>query len=211
MRLLLIITITIITKVGLSAQTPVYDKSKHYQLRSMEVGPTKFAPKIYYRVLHNRYRKRCKPNIENRSLASGSSVLENEEYEKEKKELLEWERRELALAADREIDLVDVALKKKVEDVYNRFNSNLTEYAIIAAQMKSMEDISDAGERALILKNDFERELESLDIIKKAYIDNGKRTSGYISVIKNLENINESMVALMHLMYNKKTNIHFIK
>lgn len=46
--LLLFFSLSFTSLLTVSAQMPVYDKSKHYQLRSMEVGPWEFHPPGWY-------------------------------------------------------------------------------------------------------------------------------------------------------------------
>ena len=49
-RIIILFVITGICNISFSAnaQIPVYDKSKHYQLRSMETGPWAFSPPGWY-------------------------------------------------------------------------------------------------------------------------------------------------------------------
>lgn len=47
-RYALLIISALLLSLKVAAQVPVYDKAKHYQLRSMETGPWKFHPESWY-------------------------------------------------------------------------------------------------------------------------------------------------------------------
>ncbi len=188
---------------------PVYDKSKHYQWRSVETGPWKFSPKWYYKIFYNKYRKNYSPNISRRAAATAAAIIEAENYANITEEIESWNNEEVAKMADRQIDLIDPLLGDKYEAVNSRISKSLSECLAICYQIDDSER-DDRVQNVFFMANERSRLCENIDIISKSYIDNGKRLEGYIETLDELDKLNSQLNTFKYVVFNSAKNKGFI-
>lgn len=195
--------------VGSRAQTPVYDKSKHYQWRSVESGPWKFSPQWYYKLFYNKYIKNYSFNISRRSAATASAIIESDNYTKITEQIEAWSQEEAEKMADRQIDLIDPILSDKYEAVNSRISNNLNECLEICYQMDDSQ-IDDRVQNIYYMANERSRLCDNITILSNSYIDNGKRLEGYIETLDELDRLNSQLNTFKYVVFNSARNRGFI-
>lgn len=197
--------------VGGRAQTltPVYDKSKHYQWRSVESGPWKFSPRWYYKLFYNNYRKNYSPNISRRAAATAAAIIESDNYTKITEKIETWSQEEAEKMADRQIDLIDPILSDKYEAVNLRISNNLNECLAICSQMDDSQ-IDDRVQNISVMATERSRLCDNITILSQSYIDNGKRLEGYIETLDELDRLNSQLNTFKYMVFNSARNRGFI-
>ncbi|GHT53621.1 hypothetical protein FACS189451_03750 [Bacteroidia bacterium] len=210
--------------------TPTYDESKFYQIRAIENGPWDFRPEWYYKSWYkedflwwdisvpglgfhddgpagigggDNYIDKYQPNVSIRVETAVTSELEKQSYTTELQNIEKWRDREIANDLDRSIDLADPVMKEKINDSKSRFTNNMFTYLSIAT--------ADETSKALYLVNEFDRTVDNINLIKKSYLSNAKKQEAYVEGAKQIDDLNECVVALLRFAYNKKINSEFFK
>lgn len=198
--------------INVVAQKPQYDEAKHYQWRSMENGKWKFKPKWYYYKwslfsnplgmgFHQSYINKYSQNINHRTPTIAAATVNETLYDKQLTEIEKLRDEEMLKQADRAVNIVDPIYRSKIKNSQNRILENISNYS----QVRGEEDI----EREILMYNEYYRIMETVNIIKDAYIENAKRQEIYISATKELDELNGMIVGMTKLAYNKKENKHF--
>lgn len=209
--------------VWMFAQGSYYDESKHYQFRSMENGPWQFKPDFYYYSwikkkiwfveiklpglgIHDRgpagigggdkYVSRYSPNLPLRTATIGIAELEEPEYRKQSESYDSVKNMEALLVADRQLDAVYGTVGDKLNTLKGAFVDNLVTYTA---------NDGDA-DKALVLWNQYYAVIESVNLIKDAYLDNSKRLKAYQEEVEKMEELVAGSASLIKLQYNKKEN-----
>lgn len=189
-----------ISTMGSKAQIPVYDKAKHYQLRSMETGPWDFHPVWWYYWMHRKYsgaKSRWQwrgfksgwvvsfndnlysPNYKVRALSIIEAAKTRKEFEKITESMTKVRNRELANIADRKADIV----QKDYTALFQKLNLLMAKYIV------EYRNIIGQDEQLLEIITEHKKIQDNISYIKKAYVTNIDREKVYMQELKNLENL----------------------
>lgn len=183
-----------------SAQILVYDKAKHYQLRSMETGPWEFHPSWWYYFLHKKYSgaslywkwawfnsrfevkftpKRYQPNKTRRAIMLVQAKMSKSKYEAITASIKDVHKREMLDVADRSVDIV-----------YNDYDPMFVKLNILM-QQKILEYRKLIGVDSQLSEFILEHKKikDSITYMRKNYVKNVDRQKSYLSELKNLESL----------------------
>lgn len=190
------------------AQTPVYDRSKYYQINALETGSWSFRPKWWYTIFHNRYKRRYAPNNTRRSLTTASALIESEQYKKITEDFNTWKKEEEEKMLSRTVDMVSPMLGSKLKKINERINLGLSELIKLYSKNEDGLTIKNIN-RILLLGEERSRLCDNITIVTDSYIDNGKRLEGYMGILNELDELNSQINTLCYLAYNKAVNKGF--
>ncbi|MDD7319073.1 MAG: DUF5045 domain-containing protein [Prevotellaceae bacterium] len=173
-----------------TAQTAIYDKSKHYQWRSMENGEWKFDPAFYYWTTHRKYsgarirkfkvkfkesKSKYKKVTPVRLEAAGVQALNVPQVEDERKAIKEMTDEEVKRSAERNLDAVYILF----EDDFHKLEELIREgllYSLARSKGKLSAQVTEYAE-------EFEMITEGIAYIHKMGIgyelENAKRQQAY--------------------------------
>ncbi|TFH94010.1 DUF5045 domain-containing protein [Porphyromonas levii] len=202
------------------AQMPVYDKAKHYQLRSMEVGPWEFSPGWWYFLMHRRYSGASlkwqwrglksgfvvnfndnlyTPNNKVRALSIIEAINTRKKFEEITKSMTKVRDREIVNIADRKVDIVH----KDYKILFDRLN------LLMAKCIIEYRNTIGKNEQLIEYITEHKKIQDNIDYIKKSYVTNIDREKVYNQELKNLENLvlRCSRSIEIHYMFNTITKL----
>lgn len=188
------------SKLSAQVVTPIYDKSKHYQLRSMETGPWDFHPAWWYYWFHRQYsgakshwrwrgfksgwvvdfnEGRYAPNSRLRASMLLTAKLSKKEYESITKQVSNVHKRELANIADRSVDIVQTDYKQ----IFNKLEILIVKYIV--------EYRNEIGSDELLKEfiTEHQKIKESIEMMHTSYVTNIDRQRVYLEQLKKLEEL----------------------
>lgn len=218
MRRIFLTFMAILAAIAINAQTPVRDKQKENQLRSMEQGHWDFSPDWWYYFLHKNYsgaytkwewhgfksglrvhfsenRSNIKTVGPRREKQLATLLLKQQIVETERKKIEELNKEEVARAADRNVDLV----YGKYKDLFSDMQSSITEgltYCMTKSKGKMAGSVKELTDRNEVITS-------NIAYLRKTGIgyelENVKREKGFAQAKKDMEELVKKVVSLARL------------
>lgn len=201
MRIILIFILDIIPFMTIKAQYVTYnhDNTKMNQITIMETGAGSLTPELYYRSLHNQYRKTAamKNKLGYRTETAASSYLQIDIAAKIDSALTKRAEIEALNIADREIDLAWNAEQQKIETAMQSYSDNIRRLTEVGGNPTEQE-------HWLSFYNIYTTAIKAT---REAYMPNSQRKRQYLQIYEDIRKKNELLIAHIVKVYNnKKTN-----
>jgi len=156
--------------------TPVKDKSKINQMKSMEYMQWKFTPRWYYSLFHRSYRRTNKNNINQYTPALGFTEITKGQADQQQEETNIVYKQELAKFVDREIDYQYLLKKKTFDDLLSDISEELSVYS----------DGGGAQENVTTIQFEADRIKTNIELTKNSFMSNSKKREAYLGFEKEL-------------------------
>ena len=172
MKVILLFILLLSSHFGFGqAATPVKDKSKINQLKSMEYMQWKFSPRWYYLLFHNYYRKHNKNNINQYAPTVGIVSYTDQQAEKQKLNTDTVYNHSLTKFVDRSIDVQYTLKKNTFNQLFDSVNVNIQRYL----------ENGGSSDHAFTLTFESERIKSNINIINDSYMSNSIKREAYIN------------------------------
>lgn len=219
MRRLIYTFFSLLFSAGIAARSqvlvPIYDRSKHYQLRSMEEGPWDFDPVWWYYWNHRSYsgakskwrwhgfesgyyvrfnENHYAPNAKQRSRMLAEAIVARKKYEKVTNAADKVYKRELLSVADRAKDVAWSACSDRYNKLLLLFTRRMSEY-------RTNIGVDDRY-RAYALE---QRKIASaISYMKSHYVRNADRQKAYAQQLEGLERLIVSLNSSLKTYYSQQ-------
>ena len=190
-------TMLLVASIAANAQYVTYnhDSPKMNQITVEETGAGALKPELYYKMLHNKYRKTAtvKNKLTYRTAAGAASFQQVDEAEAIDSALTSRAKIEALNVADRQVDLAWLAEKDKVESQMRRFQKNIDRITLTGGSPKEKERW-----------DDYYRVYQcAIKATRDAYMPNAQRKKEYLQIYADVSRQNDVLVKYLVQLSNR--------
>jgi len=190
-------TMLLVATIAANAQYVTYnhDSPKMNQITVEETGAGALKPELYYKMLHNKYRKTAtvKNKLTFRTAAGAASYQQVDEAEAIDSALTSRAKIEALNVADRQVDLAWLAEKDKVESQMRRFQKNIDRITLTGGSPKEKERW-----------DDYYRVYQcAIKATRDAYMPNAQRKKEYLQIYADVSQQNDVLVKYLVQLSNR--------
>lgn len=190
-------TMLLVASIAANAQYVTYnhDSPKMNQITVEETGAGALKPELYYKMLHNKYRKTAtvKNKLTFRTAAGAASYQQVDEAEAIDSALTSRAKIEALNVADRQVDLAWLAEKDKVESQMRRFQKNIDRITLTGGSPKEKERW-----------DDYYRVYQcAIKATRDAYMPNAQRKKEYLQIYADVSRQNDVLVKYLVQLSNR--------
>ena len=190
-------TMLLVATIAANAQYVTYnhDSPKMNQITVEETGAGALKPELYYKMLHNKYRKTAtvKNKLTFRTAAGAASYQQVDEAEAIDSALTSRAKIEALNVADRQVDLAWLAEKDKVESQMRRFQKNIDRITLTGGSPKEKERW-----------DDYYRVYQcAIKATRDAYMPNAQRKKEYLQIYADVSRQNDVLVKYLVQLSNR--------
>lgn len=190
-------TMLLVATIAANAQYVTYnhDSPKMNQITVEETGAGVLKPKLYYTLLHNKYKKTAavKNKLTFRTAAGVASYQQVDEAEAIDSALTSRAKIEALNVADRQVDLAWLAEKDKVESQMRQFQKNIDRIMMTGGSPKEKERW-----------NDYYRVYQcAIKATRDAYMPNAQRKKEYLQIYADVSRQNDVLVKYLVQLSNR--------
>lgn len=187
----------LVASIAANAQYVTYnhDSPKMNQITVEETGAGALKPELYYKMLHNKYRKTAtvKNKLTFRTAAGVASYQQVDEAEAIDSALTSRAKIEALNVADRQVDLAWLAEKDKVESQMRRFQKNIDRITLTGGSPKEKERW-----------DDYYRVYQcAIKATRDAYMPNAQRKKEYLQIYADVSRQNDVLVKYLVQLSNR--------
>lgn len=187
----------LVATIAANAQYVTYnhDSPKMNQITVEETGAGALKPELYYKMLHNKYRKTAtvKNKLTFRTAAGAASYQQVDEAEAIDSALTSRAKIEALNVADRQVDLAWLAEKDKVESQMRRFQKNIDRITLTGGSPKEKERW-----------DDYYRVYQcAIKATRDAYMPNAQRKKEYLQIYADVSRQNDVLVKYLVQLSNR--------
>lgn len=187
----------LVATIAANAQYVTYnhDSPKMNQITVEETGAGALKPELYYKMLHNKYRKTAtvKNKLTFRTAAGAASYQQVDEAEAIDSALTSRAKIEALNVADRQVDLAWLAEKDKVESQMRRFQKNIDRITLTGGSPKEKERW-----------DDYYRVYQcAIKATRDAYMPNAQRKKEYLQIYADVSQQNDVLVKYLVQLSNR--------
>lgn len=187
----------LVASIAANAQYVTYnhDSPKMNQITVEETGAGALKPELYYKMLHNKYRKTAtvKNKLTFRTAAGAASYQQVDEAEAIDSALTSRAKIEALNVADRQVDLAWLAEKDKVESQMRRFQKNIDRITLTGGSPKEKERW-----------DDYYRVYQcAIKATRDAYMPNAQRKKEYLQIYADVSRQNDVLVKYLVQLSNR--------
>lgn len=190
-------TMLLVATIAANAQYVTYnhDSPKMNQITVEETGAGALKPELYYKMLHNKYRKTAtvKNKLTFRTAAGAASYQQVDEAEAIDSALTSRAKIEALNVAVRQVDLAWLAEKDKVESQMRRFQKNIDRITLTGGSPKEKERW-----------DDYYRVYQcAIKATRDAYMPNAQRKKEYLQIYADVSRQNDVLVKYLVQLSNR--------
>lgn len=190
-------TMLLVATIAANAQYVTYnhDSPKMNQITVEETGAGALKPELYYKMLHNKYRKTAtvKNKLTFRTAAGAASYQQVDEAEAIDSALTSRAKIEALNVADRQVDLAWLAEKDKIELQMRRFQKNIDRITLTGGSPKEKERW-----------DDYYRVYQcAIKATRDAYMPNAQRKKEYLQIYADVSRQNDVLVKYLVQLSNR--------
>ena len=190
-------TMLLVATIAANAQYVTYnhDSPKMNQITVEETGAGALKPELYYKMLHNKYKKTAtvKNKLIFRTAAGAASYQQVDEAEAIDSALTSRAKIEALNVADRQVDLAWLAEKDKIELQIRRFQKNIDRITMTGGSPKEKERW-----------NDYYHVYQcAIKAIRDAYMPNAQRKKEYLQIYADVSRQNDVLVKYLVQLSNR--------
>jgi len=190
-------TMLLVASIAANAQYVTYnhDSPKMNQITVEETGAGALKPELYYKMLHNKYKKTAtvKNKLIFRTAAGAASYQQVDEAEAIDSALTSRAKIEALNVADRQVDLAWLAEKDKIELQIRRFQKNIDRITMTGGSPKEKERW-----------NDYYHVYQcAIKAIRDAYMPNAQRKKEYLQIYADVSGQNDVLVKYLVQLSNR--------
>lgn len=187
----------LVASIAANAQYVTYnhDSPKMNQITVEETGAGALKPELYYKMLHNKYKKTAtvKNKLIFRTAAGAASYQQVDEAEAIDSALTSRAKIEALNVADRQVDLAWLAEKDKIELQIRRFQKNIDRITMTGGSPKEKERW-----------NDYYHVYQcAIKAIRDAYMPNAQRKKEYLQIYADVSGQNDVLVKYLVQLSNR--------
>ena len=187
----------LVASIAANAQYVTYnhDSPKMNQITVEETGAGALKPELYYKMLHNKYKKTAtvKNKLIFRTAAGAASYQQVDEAEAIDSALTSRAKIEALNVADRQVDLAWLAEKDKVESQMRRFQKNIDRITLTGGSPKEKERW-----------DDYYRVYQcAIKATRDAYMPNAQRKKEYLQIYADVSRQNDVLVKYLVQLSNR--------
>lgn len=187
----------LVATIAANAQYVTYnhDSPKMNQITVEETGAGALKPELYYKMLHNKYKKTAtvKNKLTYRTAAGAASFQQVDEAEAIDSALTSRAKIEALNVADRQVDLAWLAEKDKVESQMRRFQKNIDRITLTGGSPKEKERW-----------DDYYRVYQcAIKATRDAYMPNAQRKKEYLQIYADVSRQNDVLVKYLVQLSNR--------
>ena len=187
----------LVATIAANAQYVTYnhDSPKMNQITVEETGAGALKPELYYKMLHNKYRKTAtvKNKLTFRTAAGAASYQQVDETEAIDSALTSRAKIEALNVADRQVDLAWLAEKDKIELQMRRFQKNIDRITLTGGSPKEKERW-----------DDYYRVYQcAIKATRDAYMPNAQRKKEYLQIYADVSRQNDVLVKYLVQLSNR--------
>ena len=187
----------LVATIAANAQYVTYnhDSPKMNQITVEETGAGALKPELYYKMLHNKYRKTAtvKNKLTFRTAAGAASYQQVDEAEAIDSALTSRAKIEALNVADRQVDLAWLAEKDKIELQMRRFQKNIDRITLTGGSPKEKERW-----------DDYYRVYQcAIKATRDAYMPNAQRKKEYLQIYADVSRQNDVLVKYLVQLSNR--------
>ena len=190
-------TMLLVATIAANAQYVTYnhDSPKMNQITVEETGAGALKPELYYKMLHNKYRKTAtvKNKLTFRTAAGAASYQQVDEAEAIDSALTSRAKIEALNVADRQVDLAWLAEKDKIELQMRRFQKNIDRITMTGGSPKEKE-----------WWDDYYHVYQcAIKATRDAYMPNAQRKKEYLQIYADVSRQNDVLVKYLVQLSNR--------
>lgn len=190
-------TMLLVATIAANAQYVTYnhDSPKMNQITVEETGAGALKPKLYYTLLHNKYKKTAavKNKLTFRTAAGVASYQQVDEAEAIDSALTSRAKIEALNVADRQVDLAWLVEKDKVKSQMLQFQKNIDRIMMTGGSPKEKERW-----------NDYYRVYQcAIKATRDAYMPNAQRKKEYLQIYADVSRQNDVLVKYLVQLSNR--------
>lgn len=190
-------TMLLVATIAANAQYVTYnhDSPKMNQITVEETGAGALKPELYYKMLHNKYKKTAtvKNKLTYRTAAGAASFQQVDEAEAIDSALTSRAKIEALNVADRQVDLAWLAEKDKIELQMRRFQKNIDRITMTGGSPKEKERW-----------DDYYRVYQcAIKATRDAYVPNAQRKKEYLQIYADVSRQNDVLVKYLVQLSNR--------
>ena len=187
----------LVATIAANAQYVTYnhDSPKMNQITVEETGAGALKPELYYKMLHNKYKKTAtvKNKLIFRTAAGAASYQQVDEAEAIDSALTSRAKIEALNVADRQVDLAWLAEKDKIELQMRRFQKNIDRITLTGGSPKEKERW-----------DDYYRVYQcAIKATRDAYMPNAQRKKEYLQIYADVSRQNDVLVKYLVQLSNR--------
>ena len=190
-------TMLLVATIAANAQYVTYnhDSPKMNQITVEETGAGALKPELYYKMLHNKYKKTAtvKNKLTFRTAAGAASYQQVDEAEAIDSALTSRAKIEALNVADRQVDLAWLAEKDKIELQMRRFQKNIDRITMTGGSPKEKE-----------WWDDYYHVYQcAIKATRDAYMPNAQRKKEYLQIYADVSRQNDVLVKYLVQLSNR--------
>ena len=194
----------LVATIAANAQYVTYnhDSPKMNQITVEETGAGALKPKLYYTMLHNKYKKTAavKNKLTFRTAAGVASYQQVDEAEAIDSALTSRAKIEALNVADRQVDLAWLSEKDKVESQMRQFQKNIDRITMTGGSPKEKERW-----------DDYYRVYQcAIKATRDAYMPNAQRKKEYLQIYADVSRQNDVLVKYLVQLNNRNATKNLI-
>lgn len=172
-----------------------HDSPKMNQITVEETGAGALKPELYYKMLHNKYKKTAtvKNKLTYRTAAGAASYQQVDEAEAIDSALTSRAKIEALNVADRQVDLAWLAEKDKIELQMRRFQKNIDRITMTGGSPKEKERWDDY----------YHVYQCAIKATRDAYMPNAQRKKEYLQIYADVSRQNDVLVKYLVQLSNR--------
>ena len=187
----------LVASIAANAQYVTYnhDSPKMNQITVEETGAGALKPELYYKMLHNKYKKTAtvKNKLTFRTAAGAASYQQVDEAEAIDSALTSRAKIEALNVADRQVDLAWLAEKDKIELQMRRFQKNIDRITMTGGSPKEKE-----------WWDDYYHVYQcAIKATRDAYMPNAQRKKEYLQIYADVSRQNDVLVKYLVQLSNR--------
>ena len=190
-------TMLLVASIAANAQYVTYnhDSPKMNQITVEETGAGALKPELYYKMLHNKYKKTAtvKNKLIFRTAAGAASYQQVDEAEAIDSALTSRAKIEALNVADRQVDLAWLAEKDKIELQMRRFQKNIDRITMTGGSPKEKERWDDY----------YHVYQCAIKATRDAYMPNAQRKKEYLQIYADVSRQNDVLVKYLVQLSNR--------
>ena len=190
-------TMLLVATIAANAQYVTYnhDSPKMNQITVEETGAGALKPELYYKMLHNKYKKTAtvKNKLTYRTAAGAASYQQVDEAEAIDSALTSRAKIEALNVADRQVDLAWLAEKDKIELQMRRFQKNIDRITLTGGSPKEKERWDDY----------YHVYQCAIKATRDAYMPNAQRKKEYLQIYADVSRQNDVLVKYLVQLSNR--------
>ena len=187
----------LVASIAANAQYVTYnhDSPKMNQITVEETGAGALKPELYYKMLHNKYKKTAtvKNKLIFRTAAGAASYQQVDEAEAIDSALTSRAKIEALNVADRQVDLAWLAEKDKIELQMRRFQKNIDRITMTGGSPKEKERWDDY----------YHVYQCAIKATRDAYMPNAQRKKEYLQIYADVSRQNDVLVKYLVQLSNR--------